>query len=131
MARQKATNKKEGKVKNKTSKRDTAKKEKVKDKTAKSRTGTVKKSVLQDAPVENYFVLCNGRPLKNIKELADVMDEIEDHVFDHHVREDHNDFVAWVEGVFKEAELAKELAGAKDKKHTQLVIYKHLAHKLN
>jgi len=84
----------------------------------------------RDAPAENYFVLCNGMPVKNVKELADLMDQIEDHVFNHHVRPDQNDFSKWVKEIFNDVELAEKMAGAKDKKHMQLVIYKHIAHKL-
>ncbi|MFH0870380.1 MAG: hypothetical protein V1866_04980 [archaeon] len=83
-----------------------------------------------DAPAQNYFVLCNGMPVKNVKELADLMDQLEDHVFNHHVRPDQNDFSKWVKEIFNDVELAEQMAGAKDKKHMQLVIYKHIAHKL-
>jgi hypothetical protein len=86
--------------------------------------------IKREAPQDNYFILCNGRPVKNIKELADIIDELEDHVFNHHVRPEHNDFAAWVKDIFKDVELAEKLAGTKDKKHFQLVIYKHIAHNL-
>ena len=86
--------------------------------------------VKKAAPQENIFVLCNGKPVKNLKELADVMDGLEDSVFNHHVRPEHNDFTAWVNDIIKDVELAEKLAGAKDKKNFQLVIYKHITHKL-
>lgn len=92
--------------------------------------GTKKTVIRKDAPQGNYFILCNGRPVKNVKELADVMEELEDHVFNHHVREDGNDFANWVKDIFKDVELAEKIVGIKDKKHMQLVIYKHIAHKL-
>lgn len=87
-------------------------------------------TVKRDAPETSYFMLCNGKPVKNIKELADVMEEIEDQVFNHHVTNDKNDFATWVKDIFKDIELAEKLAGVKDKKHMQLVVYKHIAHKL-
>ncbi len=87
-------------------------------------------SIKKDAPAANYFVLCNGKPVKNVKELADLMDQIEDHVFTHHVSGVRNDFSAWVKDIFKDAELAQKIAQAKDKKHFQLVVYKHLTNKL-
>jgi hypothetical protein len=86
--------------------------------------------IKREAPSENYFVLCNGKPVKNIRELADVMDEIEDHVFNYHVRPEHNDFAAWAKDVFQDVELAEKLAGVNDKEHLQLVVYKHIIHKL-
>jgi hypothetical protein len=84
----------------------------------------------RDAPESNCFVLCNGKPVKNVKELADIMEEIEDHVFNHHVTVDKNDFATWVKDIFQDAELAQKMAGANDKKHMQLVLYKHIVHKL-
>jgi len=88
------------------------------------------RSIRDNAPAENYFVLCNGQPVKNVKELADVLDNLEDHVFNHHVRPDHNDFTAWIKDIFQDTELAQKLADVKDKEHMQLVLYKHIAHKL-
>jgi hypothetical protein len=87
-------------------------------------------TVKRDAPETSCFILCNGKPVKNIKELADIMEEIEDQVFNHHVTSDKNDFATWVKDIFKDIELAEKLAGVKDKKHMQLVVYKHIAHKL-
>jgi len=89
-----------------------------------------KAAVLADAPETSYFLLCNGQPVKNIKELADVMEVIEDQVFNHHVTPEKNDFAIWVKDIFKDIELAEKLAGVKDKKNMQLVLYKHIAHKL-
>lgn len=90
-----------------------------------------KKKILENAPVEHYFVLCNGQPVKNVKELADVLEEIRDEVFSHHVTQDRNDFATWIHDVFKDIELAKELAGVKDKTQTRIVLYKHLIKKLS
>lgn len=86
--------------------------------------------IKEDAPVSNYFVLCNGKPVKNVKELADIMDDLEDHVFNHHVRPDHNDFAIWIRDIFKDVELAQKLSNVKGKDHMQLLIYKHITHKL-
>jgi len=93
-------------------------------------TTEFKPEIKKDAPQEHYFVLCNGRTVKNIKELADVMEELEDQVFNYHVTPEKNDFATWIKDIFKEIELAEKLAGAKDKKHIQLVLYKHITHKL-
>ncbi|MBN2459056.1 hypothetical protein JXB28_02130 [Candidatus Woesearchaeota archaeon] len=89
-----------------------------------------KHHALRDAPQENYFILCNGKPVKNMKELADLMEELEEHVFNYHVSPEKNDFATWIKDVFKDLELAEKLAGLKDKQRMQLVIYKHITHKL-
>lgn len=88
------------------------------------------KAVRKNAPTQNVFVMVNGHKIKNVKELADVLEKIEDHVFNHHVNEDKHDFAKWLHDVFEEVGLAKELAHVKDKDHMQLVLYKHISHKL-
>ena len=37
------------------------------------------------------------------------------------------DFYNWIKDVFRDVELAKKIAGVGDKKHLQLVIYRHMA----
>ena len=64
-----------------------------------------------------------------LPELAEVLEDLEDHVFDHHVNPERNDFHNWVKEVFKDVELAKKMLGVGKKKDLQLVIYKHAAHK--
>jgi hypothetical protein len=92
--------------------------------------GLAREAVIKDAPETNYFVLCNGKPVKNVKELADLMETIEDQVFSFHVTPEKNDFATWVKDIFNDVELAEKLAGVKDKKNMQLVLYKHITHKL-
>ena len=89
-----------------------------------------KKKIRKGTSQDKYFILCNGRRLKNVKELADIMEEIEDHVFNHHVTHDRNDFAKWINDVFEDIELAQKLANVKDKKHVQFIIYKHITNKL-
>lgn len=83
----------------------------------------------ESAPNQRYFVLANGKPVQHVAELAEVLEDLEDHVFDHHVNPERNDFHNWVKDVFQDIELAKKMLGVTDKKHLQLVIYKHAANK--
>ena len=106
------------------------KKEKSSEKKVVSKVG-VKKKIIDNAPVEHYFIMCNGQPVKNVKELADVLEELREEVFSHHVTSDRNDFATWIHDVFKDLELAKELAGVKDKTQTRFVLYKHIIKKLS
>ncbi|MGV8161768.1 MAG: DUF5752 family protein [Candidatus Nanoarchaeia archaeon] len=99
----------------------------------KSRRVVVKKSkakVFSDAPTEHYFVFCNGKPVKNVKELADALETLEDDVFNHHVTFDRNDFATWIKDIFKDAELANKLADVKDKGNTRIILYKHIVDNL-
>lgn len=83
----------------------------------------------RDAPGQRYFILANGHPVKHVAHLAEILDDLEDHVFDHHVNPERNDFHTWVKDVFKDVELAKKMLGVNRKEDLQLVIYKHAAHK--
>lgn len=119
---------------------DKPKKEKTKQKrsTQKNKTETSgqkkkapnKPSIIRDAPETQYFILCNGQPVKNVKELADQLEDLRDEVFYHHVNRDKNDFATWINDVFKEVELAEDLANVKDKDHVRIVLYKHIANRL-
>lgn len=84
-------------------------------------------NLTRDIPQEKYFVLANGQPVKNVAELAAILDQLEDHVFHHHVTPDRNDFHSWVKDVFEDVELARKITGINDKKHLQLIIYRHMA----
>jgi len=83
----------------------------------------------QEVPEEKYFILANGKPVKHVKELAEVLEHLEDHVFNHHVNPEQNDFHLWVKEVFQDMQLAKKMLGVSDKKKLQLAIYKHAAEK--
>lgn len=84
----------------------------------------------KDIPENKYFILANGKQVKHVAHLAEIMDELEDHVFNHHVNPERNDFHNWVKDVFKDLELAKKMLNVSNKKDLQLVIYKHVAHKV-
>ncbi|MGV8168576.1 MAG: hypothetical protein ACP5N3_00805 [Candidatus Nanoarchaeia archaeon] len=103
----------------------------VKEKKAKvSAPKKTNQGILADAPQEHYFILCNGQPVKNVRALADALETLEDDVFNHHVTFDRNDFATWIKDIFKDAELADELAGVKDKGNTRIVLYKHIVDNL-
>ncbi len=105
-------------------------KKKAAKKRPKKKTTKKAAKIVKDAPTENYFILANGQPIKNVKELADVLEHLADDVFRHHVTDDKNDFANWVEHIFEDIDLAKEIAGTKDKHHTRIVLYKHIVRKL-
>ncbi len=79
---------------------------------------------------EKWFVLSSGKEIKNIRELAHDLGDMEDFVFGHHVNEHRNDFVNWVKDVFEEMELAEKLSQHKDKKKMQVLVYEHIVDKL-
>jgi len=95
-----------------------------------SATSIKSKQKIENAPVEQYFILANGQPVKNVKELADVLEHVSEDIFNHHVTNEKNDFANWTKDVFKEIQLAQELAGVKNKDHTRIILYKHIIKKI-
>ena len=113
----------------KTTKKTTKKSTKKTAKKTTNKKTKKPKKILQDAPETQYFLFCDGHPVKNVKELAEKLEHIEEEVFNHHVTENRNDFVNWVKDVFEEIELAEEISGLKNKDHVRLAIYKHIVKK--
>ncbi|MBN1645904.1 hypothetical protein JW868_02585 [Candidatus Woesearchaeota archaeon] len=116
----------EKKIASKTEKNETVKKTSM----AKKQNKTTSKKIYEETTPEKYFVLCDGRSIKNLKELALMMDEIEDHIFHHHVTHDRHDFSQWVYDVFKETDLAEQMRQASNRKDTQFVVFRHLVRKI-
>ncbi len=91
---------------------------------------TEKKSLKPiEAKPENYFILITGVPLKNLKELANSLETMNEWVFNHHVNEARNDFSNWVKDILNEKELAEEMKLIKNMKDMEIKILKHLATK--
>ena len=86
----------------------------------------VKAMVIVDAAPESYFWVNNGQILKNLHDLQDALVVMTDEQFDFHTKRDGNDFAKWIENVFGEEELAKQIAKAKTKKATMVVLAKHI-----
>jgi hypothetical protein len=68
-----------------------------------------------DEPEDRSFVLNDGRKLMTIGDLREALSSMDDALFYHHVRQDRNDFAAWVEGVFNESALAARLVHARNR----------------
>jgi hypothetical protein len=82
--------------------------------------------ILKDVSPEEYFVLVTGTPLKNIKELIDALDYMDNWVFEHHVSSGRNDFAEWVKWSLQEHELADILHELRTLHETQNAILKYL-----
>ncbi len=64
---------------------------------------------------EEYFHLYNGVVLKNLHDLIDVLEIIDDDTFEHHVKKDKNDFSEWIRHVIKDKNLADKIKKSKTK----------------
>lgn len=65
---------------------------------------------------EQYFWLANGKPVKSLSELSEVLAGMSKEVFNHHVTSEKNDFSNWIKGVFKGKSLADEIESTKTPK---------------
>ena len=90
----------------------------------------IRKKVLGEAPVEQHFIVADGRKLKNIIELADALETMSEEIFRHHANEFKNDFASWVKDVFYDHSLAEDMTRAKNKLETQIAILRRLVKEL-
>jgi hypothetical protein len=67
---------------------------------------------LADVPQEYVFWCCDGRILKNLRELCDALAVMSDDTFAYHVNAAKNDFYNWVRDVIKDETLAADLLTA-------------------
>ncbi len=74
------------------------------------------KNLVVETGEEKRFWVCDGRVLKNLRELADVLEKMPKDVFNHHVTKERNDFAIWVNDVFGDKKLAGGLKKAKTAK---------------
>jgi hypothetical protein len=64
---------------------------------------------------EEYFILRNGIVLKNLHDLVDILEIIDDENFNFHVKAGKNDFAEWTRHVFKDENLANQLMKSKSR----------------
>ncbi|MDM8000791.1 MAG: hypothetical protein QUS33_12595 [Dehalococcoidia bacterium] len=70
------------------------------------------KGYLADVPEEYVFWCCDGRILKNLRELCDALSAMSEDTFAYHVNAAKNDFYNWVKDIIKDDVLAGNLLKA-------------------
>ena len=68
---------------------------------------------LREMRRESYDVI--KAKIKNLEELANVLPEISDDTFQHHVNNEKNDFSNWIRDVVGDQQLANDLLSSKSK----------------
>ena len=68
--------------------------------------------LLIDVQDDKKFHVVNGATLKNIHELALLLETISNEEFMHHVNDERNDFARWIEGSVGDSELASRIERA-------------------
>lgn len=84
--------------------------------------------VYDNVPEFKDFVTLDGARLKNISDLADKLEYMDDHVYNHHANDEKNDFSRWVGDVMEDDELAEALMG-KEKQEAHVAVLKHMLKK--
>lgn len=65
--------------------------------------------ILGDVNSAHCFYLCNGAILRNLDELFNALQNIDDEVYKYHANNEKNDFCNWIKDVVSDAELASNL----------------------
>lgn len=72
------------------------------------------KILLRDVPhPELYFYLRGVHPIKNLCELSEYLNEVDDHTFAFHVNSNKNDFAEWVDTAIGDKALAEKMFNAR------------------
>ena len=79
--------------------------------------------LFKNAKPEQYFRLRNGMVLKNLHDLIDSLEVLDDATFMHHVNPQRNDFGEWVRGVFMDTKLANSISLARSRHEMIEVLY--------
>lgn len=98
-------------------------------KKAASKRAPAKKKVFIEVPEDKFFVLISGEKIKHYVDLADRLEDLEQHVISHHITPFRHDFANWIKDVFEEHDLADELAKINDPEKIRNIIYKHIIKK--
>jgi hypothetical protein len=95
---------------------------------AKEDLKVLREKFLSDCPPDKSFWTCNGTVVRNIYELKNTINALNDLAFRYHVNNDNhkNDFAAWIHDVIEDNELAKRLRDILDKGKYVAVIEKRI-----
>lgn len=77
----------------------------------------LREKVLSDCRPDTAFWTCHGKIIRNIYELADSIDSMNDPSFMYHVNDDNqkNDFAKWISEALEDGELGHSLKKIRDK----------------
>lgn len=89
-----------------------------------------KRTLYVEVTPDKFFVLCDGRKVKNAKELADILQLISDDMFKYHVTDTKNDFANWINDVFGEPELAKKIRTVRNRLEMSVELYRNMFDKV-
>ena len=80
------------------------------------------RNILADTHSSKHFWVVDGTTLKNLHELLQALETMDERTFSHHVNKNKNDFHNWVKDVHKDRKLAKLLSTVVDRKSAAAVV---------
>ena len=82
---------------------------------------------LADVPSSKAFYFTNGSKARNLYELAQGINALDEETFKFHCNLDHDDFANWIGGVVGDIELSQKLREIKSKNQYLRRLNKHIA----
>jgi hypothetical protein len=82
------------------------------------------KKALQEVQGNQCFYVCDGQVLKSLKELGKALKAMKPEVYGFHVTESKNDFSNWVNDIFGDSKLAKDIYSVSKAKATTVIGYR-------
>ena len=71
--------------------------------------------ILCNAVPEQCFWVNNGPILRNVEELADALQQMNDETYLYHANREKNDFSRWIADIFHDQRLANDLLSSRNK----------------
>ncbi|MFH1849738.1 MAG: DUF5752 family protein [archaeon] len=84
------------------------------------------KNIILHSGDETSFKLNDGREVRNLNELSEMLESMDDGTWMHHVNDEKNDFSTWVLHALSDEKLAKNLLGARDRREAQVTVLKRI-----
>jgi len=81
---------------------------------------------LMDVVPKHQFNIHMGTSIKNLQELADALEIMDDTAFKHHVTKDKNDFSNWVRDIICDVDLSNDLLKAKTREKSFKAVSKRI-----
>jgi hypothetical protein len=76
------------------------------------------RKLLSNVPEYHIFVCCDGRIVRNLRDLGKTLAHMEDNSFRYHANQYKNDFSKWIRDTVGDEKLARHLNRTSDRKQT-------------
>lgn len=84
------------------------------------------KKIITDVPDEYSFHLSDGRSLKNIIELKNALESMNNQLFSYHINDEKNDFYIWIRDIIGDNKLAQDMKKVKNRTQALRVVVQRL-----